>query len=105
PRGHALQRGLVRVEDGAVAAVADRVRAYLKAGAQRALGELLNCGLRRHHQPAVALIVAVRLEQRRAARAERTVDVEFDRANRKMTVAMQVASTAAQVLRHEPVVA
>ena len=82
----AAERGLVGVEHDAVAAVADRVRANLEARSQGALAQMLHVGLRRAQQPGVRRVVAVRREQRGAARAERAVDVELDRANRQPAV-------------------
>ena len=79
--GHGLERLLVRVEHDAVAAIADGVRVHLEAGLQRALGHVLDVLGRRDEQPVVLRVVAVRIEQRRAARAERAVGVQLDRAD------------------------
>ncbi len=49
--------------------------------AQRALRDVFDRGLRRHDETAVRRVVAVRREQRGAARAERAVGVELDRAH------------------------
>ncbi len=85
-RGHGRERGLVGVEHDAVAAIADRVHRCLEAGAQRAGGDVLDVGLRGAQQSGVAGIVAVGFQQCGAARAERAVDIEFDRANLQASI-------------------
>jgi hypothetical protein len=57
------------------------MHAGLEAGAQRASGNVDDMGLRGAQQSGVVGIVAVGFEQRGAARTERAVDIEFDRAN------------------------
>src|SRR5204862_222378 len=95
----------VRVDDVAHAAVADRVRVDLKsfrARARRDVGHVLGPG---EHQSRVAGIVAVRLEQRRAAAAECTVRVELDRADGEESAVVDESSLAQPFFEERAIVA
>jgi hypothetical protein len=72
---------LVQVEGQAVGAIADGVGPDLDAVAQGTLQDRpeFRGGVRQ--QASIAGIIVIRLEQRRAARAERAVEVDLDRAN------------------------
>ena len=75
------ERGLVRVEHHAVAAIADGMRRHLEARRERTLGDVLDVPRGAEQQPAVGRIVAVRLEQRGAAGSHGTISVELDAAD------------------------
>src|SRR5690606_22251218 len=94
--GVLVERGLVRIEHEAVAAVADGVRVHLEAGGQRAAGDVLDVRGRRDEQAAGAGVVGVRLEQRRTARAQRAVLVELDAAYPERAVVRADQRTATE---------
>src|SRR5262249_61042253 len=92
------QRALERIEDERVGAIADRVHAHLEAPTERLEGQPLHLGAVHQHEAGVARIVAVGLVQRGAARAERAVGHELERADREATVTQALGPTLAPVL-------
>ena len=86
----------IRVKHDAVAAVADGVRADLQAAAAGLAHQPLELVGRGHQQAAVAVLVAVVLDQRRAAAAERTVGIELERAHVETAAGVVVGAVLAQ---------
>ena len=80
---HFLLHALEHVHRHPVAAIADRVDAGLKAGLRRRERLRVDLVGRRGEEAGRAGLVAVRFEQRRAARAERAVRADLDRAHRE----------------------
>ena len=80
-RRRAGERALERVEDERVGAIADRVHAHLEAPAERLKRQPLHFEAVHQHEAGVAGIVAVGLVQRGAARPERAVGHELERAD------------------------
>jgi hypothetical protein len=95
-----FQRALVGVESEAVTAVADCVRAHLKAGRESALRRRLDAVDGRQQQSEIARLVVVGFEEGRSARAQGAVGVELDGAHDD-TPAGQHRRTLAQPLGHE----
>ena len=93
-RGCGLEGRLVRVEHEPVAAVSDRVRVDLKARAQRARRNVEYVRGGGDEQAGGLGVVRVGLEQRRAARAERTVLIELHRAHPEHPVVEAALRTA-----------
>ena len=81
--GHGLHRLFVFINDEAIAAVADRVRFDLNATTQSLLQDRLQRFLFNRQKPGSVRLVRLRREQRRAARAKRSIGVKFDRADRQ----------------------
>src|SRR5260370_20390979 len=93
PRAEALRLAgsenlLKGVEGERVRAVADRVDADLEAAGRRLAGEAVELVRRDQQEPAVVRVVAVARVQRGAARAERAVEPELQRADDEPPVAL-----------------
>ena len=84
--GHLALHALERVHHDAVGAIADGMNAGLESGlggGQRLRVDLLG---RRRQQSGRGRLVGVRLQQRGAARAERTVRLDLDGAHRQVMI-------------------
>ena len=97
-RGLVAQHARVGVEHDAVAAVADGMRRHLQSAVPRAAHGGLEAGLVLHQQAAIAGIVAVVLDQRGAAAAQRAVDHQLDAAHVQAPGRMPVRTVAAHRL-------
>ena len=86
--GFALNAASKMFERFAVGAIADRVHAQLVVVQHREACRLLDRGDGRGVEPAALRLVGIRLEQPRAARAERAVDRALDRADGEMPLAV-----------------
>lgn len=82
----------------------DGVRVDLKPGGERASGDLIDLLLREDEQPRLRGLIRIRLQERRAARAERAIGDELDRPNRQMMLAEPDLRPALQVLAEERLV-
>src|SRR5438876_7071026 len=85
-RRHGFKRLLVKIENSAIGAVADRVRFDLNATAQRLFKHWRQLFRFLREETGAVGFVRIGREQGRAARAERTIKNHFDRALREAVI-------------------
>ena len=93
---------LEHVEHQRVGAIADGVHPDVEAAGARLAGEPLHLLGGHQHEPGVGGVVAVGRVQRGAARAERAVEPELDRAHHEPAVAHRLGRAALAVLGPTP---
>ncbi len=97
-RRHGRHCLLVGIEHEAVAAIADRVRLHLDAALQRRRRDAQDHARLVAQQADALRRIAVRREQRRAARTERAVHVELDAADHEAVIAARPRTAGQQMI-------